>query len=110
MFTKPRGLADAAPTYICGSTVAGTPLFADIGGLSVRIGLWCNRAARPSSMTVAIVHDYLTQRGGAERVVLSLVRAFERAPVHTALYEPESTFPEFAKLDVRPLYTNRLVL
>ena len=26
--------------------------------------------------TVAIVHDYLTQRGGAERVVLAMHRAF----------------------------------
>ena len=26
--------------------------------------------------TVALVHDYLTQRGGAERVVLSMMKAF----------------------------------
>ncbi len=34
-------------------------------------------------MQVALVHDYLTQRGGAERVVLSLVRAFPGAPLST---------------------------
>lgn len=57
--------------------------------------------------TVALAHDYLTQRGGAERVVLSLTRAFPTAPVHTSLYEPAGTFPEFASVDVRPLPINR---
>jgi glycosyltransferase involved in cell wall biosynthesis len=56
---------------------------------------------------IAIVHDYLTQRGGAERVVLSMLRMFPNAPLYTALYEPESTYPEFAQYDVRPLVTNR---
>ena len=57
---------------------------------------------------VALVHDYLTQRGGAERVVLALTRAFPGAPLYTSLYEPETTFPEFADVDVRPLPLNRL--
>lgn len=50
---------------------------------------------------VAIVHDYLTQRGGAERVVLAMARAFPDAPIYTTLYSPEQTFPEFKDLDVR---------
>ncbi|MCF6376269.1 glycosyltransferase [Nocardioides KLBMP 9356] len=58
--------------------------------------------------TVAIAHDYLTQRGGAERVVLSLMRAFPGAPVHTTLYDPEGTYPEFADADVRTSPINRL--
>ena len=44
---------------------------------------------------VAIAHDYLTQRGGAERVVLALSRVFPDAPIYTTLYDPEGTFPEF---------------
>ncbi|MCL2542008.1 MAG: glycosyltransferase [Nocardioidaceae bacterium] len=44
---------------------------------------------------VAIAHDYLTQRGGAERVVLAMLRAFPDATIHTTLYNPERTFPEF---------------
>ena len=44
---------------------------------------------------VAIAHDYLTQRGGAERVVLALHRAFPDAPIHTTLYDPAGTYPEF---------------
>jgi glycosyltransferase involved in cell wall biosynthesis len=57
---------------------------------------------------VAIVHDYLTQRGGAERVVLALCHAFPDAPVYTSLYEPTTTFPEFRDHDVRPLHLDRL--
>lgn len=54
-------------------------------------------------VNVAIVHDYLTQRGGAERVVLELARAFPEAPIYTSLFEPASTFPEFDSHDVRPM-------
>ena len=57
-------------------------------------------------MTVALVHDYLTQRGGAERVVLAMARAFPGAPIYTSLFEPAGTFPEFRDLDVRPLALN----
>ncbi len=58
--------------------------------------------------TVGIAHDYVTQRGGAERVVLALARAFPGAPVHTTLYDPESTYPEFAREDVRPSVLNKV--
>jgi hypothetical protein len=50
---------------------------------------------------VALVHDYLNQRGGAERVVLELAAIWSKAPIHTSLYRPASTFPEFAARDVR---------
>jgi glycosyltransferase involved in cell wall biosynthesis len=50
---------------------------------------------------VAIAHDYLTQRGGAEKVVLSMSRAFPDAPIYTLLYDPANTYPEFAERDIR---------
>jgi len=56
---------------------------------------------------VAIVHDYLTQRGGAERVVLEMAATFPAAPVYTSLYDPDGTFPDFADLDIRPGFLNR---
>lgn len=59
---------------------------------------------------VAIAHDYLTQRGGAERVVLALARAFPGAPVYTTLYDPGGTYPEFGELDVRPSRLNAVRL
>ena len=38
-------------------------------------------------MKTALVHDYLNQRGGAERVFAHFVRAWPEAPVYTALYD-----------------------
>ncbi|MBM6399144.1 glycosyltransferase [Phycicoccus sp. MQZ13P-5] len=61
----------------------------------------------PDGRTVAVAHDYLTQRGGAERVVLSLAKAFPGAPVHTTLHEPDATYPELAALEVRASSLNR---
>lgn len=58
---------------------------------------------RSSSLSVAIVHDYLTQMGGAERLVLTMCKAFPEAPVYTSVYEPLRTFPEFRQIDVRPM-------
>jgi glycosyltransferase involved in cell wall biosynthesis len=57
---------------------------------------------------VALAHDYLTQRGGAERVVLSMLTAFPEAALHTSLFAPERTFPTFSGHDVRTLGLNRV--
>lgn len=59
---------------------------------------------------VVIAHDYLTQRGGAEKVVLSMSRAFPAAPIYTLLYDPDGTYPEFADRDVRVSRLNRISL
>lgn len=56
---------------------------------------------------MAVAHDYLTQRGGAERVVLSMLAAFPDAPLYTSVYDPKGTYPAFADHDVRPLPMNR---
>ncbi|STY73048.1 GDP-mannose-dependent alpha-mannosyltransferase [Micrococcus luteus] len=54
---------------------------------------------------IAIAHDYLTQKGGAERVVLALHRMWPAAPIYTTFYDPEGTFPEFkdARIITSPL-------
>jgi glycosyltransferase involved in cell wall biosynthesis len=57
---------------------------------------------------VAIAHDYLTQRGGAERVVLALLHAFPDAPVHTSFYESHRTFAEFGEAQVHTMALDRL--
>ena len=59
---------------------------------------------------VALVHDYLTQRGGAERVALTLAETFPGAPLHTAFYDRDTTFPELARCDVRPLPLDRIAV
>jgi glycosyltransferase involved in cell wall biosynthesis len=56
---------------------------------------------------VVVAHDYLTQRGGAERVVLALVEAFPGSTVLTSMYAPDLTFPEFQAIDVRSLGLER---
>ena len=42
---------------------------------------------------VALVHDYLTQLGGAERVALELTRAFPGAPLYTSVYDARAHLP-----------------
>ncbi|GAB4523054.1 MAG: glycosyltransferase family 4 protein [Pleurocapsa sp.] len=42
-------------------------------------------------MKVALVHDYLTQRGGAERVFKLLCSYFPNADIYTSVYSPNST-------------------
>lgn len=49
---------------------------------------------------VAIAHDYLTQKGGAERVVLAMQRAFPDAKIYTTLYDADGTYPEFQGSDI----------
>jgi glycosyltransferase involved in cell wall biosynthesis len=51
--------------------------------------------------SVAIVHDYLNQSGGAERVVLALSEIWPDAPIYTSLYRADLTFPGFGAIDVR---------
>ncbi|ERG65098.1 hypothetical protein L332_11695 [Agrococcus pavilionensis RW1] len=59
---------------------------------------------------LVIAHDYLTQRGGAERVVLALARAFAGAPIQTTLFEPGDTYPEFGDVEVRTTPLDRIAL
>ena len=65
-------------------------------------------ATQASHPRVAIAHDYLTQRGGAERVVLAMSRAFPDAPIHTTLYNPSTTFPEFVDKNIVVSPLNRI--
>jgi glycosyltransferase involved in cell wall biosynthesis len=58
--------------------------------------------------SVAIVHDYLNQRGGAERCVLEMASIWPGASIYTSLFRPASTFPEFASRDVRTSPLDRL--
>lgn len=53
-------------------------------------------------MRLAICHDLLSVRGGAERVVLTMARAFG-AEVFTLLYDPSKTFEEARGLKIRVL-------
>jgi len=56
---------------------------------------------------IVIVHDWLTNMGGAENVVLALHTAFPDAPIYTSTYLPEK-MPAFKNLDVRTTYLQKL--
>lgn len=56
---------------------------------------------------VAIVHDWLTNMGGAEKVVLAFHEAFPEAPIYTSTYAPEN-MPAFKNLEVRTTYLQKL--
>ncbi len=56
---------------------------------------------------IAIVADWLTNMGGAEKVVLALHEAFPDAPIYTSTFTPEK-MPDFAGLDIRTTHLQNL--
>lgn len=63
--------------------------------------------AKSKKPKIAIVHDWLTNMGGAEKVVLAFHEAFPEAPIYTSTFYPDK-MPAFAKLDVRTTYLQKL--
>jgi len=55
----------------------------------------------------ALVHDYLAQSGGAERVVAALHALFPDAPLYTSVYDARATLPCFSHMDVRTSFLQR---
>ena len=58
-------------------------------------------------MRVAIVHDYLAQVGGAERVVEAMHHAWPEAPIYTSVYDAEATLPAFKQMKIRTSFLQR---
>lgn len=56
---------------------------------------------------VALAHDYLTQRGGAERVALVLTQVFPGSELVTTVYDPDATYPEFKHVNLKLSFLNR---
>ncbi len=59
-------------------------------------------------MRVALVHDYLNQYGGAERVLEALRELFPDAPIYTIIHTPENLPPRFRDWDIRTSFLNDL--
>jgi glycosyltransferase involved in cell wall biosynthesis len=59
-------------------------------------------------LRVALVHDYLNQRGGAERVFAHIARAYAQAPVYTALFDAAQTGDLVDSARVRTSYLARI--
>ncbi|MGI8586860.1 MAG: glycosyltransferase [Chloroflexia bacterium] len=61
-------------------------------------------------MRVALVHDYLTQYGGAEKVLEALHALYPGAPVYTSVYASEAMPACFQRWKIRTSFMQRLPL
>ncbi|MBK8020685.1 MAG: glycosyltransferase [Chloroflexi bacterium] len=59
-------------------------------------------------MKLALVHDWLNQRGGAEDVLETLVSMVPEAPVFTSIYAPDLMPPSYRDWDIRTLWLDRM--
>ncbi len=61
-------------------------------------------------MRVALIHDWLNQNGGAERVLEVLHGMYPDAPIFTSIYEPRALPPHWRTWDIRTSFMQRLPL
>ncbi len=61
-------------------------------------------------MRVAIVHDYLNQYGGAERVLDELKLMYPEAPVYASIHDPDRMPERYRQWDIRTSWLNRVPL
>jgi glycosyltransferase involved in cell wall biosynthesis len=61
-----------------------------------------------NTSNVAIVHDYLNQYGGAERVLEALHDVYPSAPVYTSIYAPEKMPARYRKWQIHTSFMQRL--
>jgi len=64
----------------------------------------------PSQLRVALVHDFLNQYGGAERVLEAIHELYPHAPVYTSLYDPLRLPLRMRNWDVRPFRLPKISL
>jgi len=57
---------------------------------------------------VALIHDYLNQYGGAERVLEALHELFPHAPVYTSIYDPTAMPTMYHSWDIRTSWMQQL--
>ena len=60
------------------------------------------------NMKIALVHDFLTQLGGAERVLDELIEMYPEADVYTLVYDKEKTFGRYTKINLKTSFIQRL--
>jgi glycosyltransferase involved in cell wall biosynthesis len=58
-------------------------------------------------LKIALVHDFLNQYGGAERVLLELHEMFPDAPIYSILYDPKKMRGKFKGADIRPSFLQK---
>ena len=61
-------------------------------------------------MRVALVHDYLNQMGGAEKVLLALHELFPQAPIYTSIYDAPRMSRRFREMEIHTSFMQGLPL
>jgi glycosyltransferase involved in cell wall biosynthesis len=59
-------------------------------------------------MKLALVHDWLNQRGGAEDALEVLVEMYPDSPIYTSIYAPELMPAFYRQWDIRTLWLDKL--
>ncbi|MDO8529286.1 MAG: glycosyltransferase [bacterium] len=59
-------------------------------------------------MRIALVHDYLVQYGGAERVLECFSELFPYAPIYTLVYDKKAMHGIFKEKDIRTSYLQKI--
>lgn len=59
-------------------------------------------------MKLALVHDYLIQDGGAEKVLTEFHHVFPEAPTYALLYDPEKVNPAYRSRVVRTSFLQKI--
>ncbi|MSQ14461.1 MAG: glycosyltransferase family 4 protein [Dehalococcoidia bacterium] len=59
-------------------------------------------------MKIAIVHDYLTQNGGAEKTLEAIHEVFPDAPIYTSIFNPSALPPYFGQWDIRTSFLQKI--
>ncbi|MFH0930151.1 MAG: glycosyltransferase [Candidatus Moraniibacteriota bacterium] len=60
-----------------------------------------------NKLKIALVHDFLNQYGGAERVLLALHELYPEAPIYSLLYDPKKMRGKFKDADIRPSFLQK---
>lgn len=58
-------------------------------------------------MKLAIVHDWLTNMGGAEQVIINFKEIYPEAPIYTTFYNPDNLDEKLRNLDVRTSFLQK---
>lgn len=61
-------------------------------------------------MRIALVHDYLVQYGGGERVLEALCELFPRAPIYTLVYDEKNILGAFKDRMIRTSFLQKIPL
>lgn len=60
-----------------------------------------------NNMKIAIVHDWLTNMGGAENLIINFHDIYPNAPIYTSIYNPDELDNKLKDIDVRTSFLQK---